>query len=80
MRKRVKKMRYEEKQNASPSANTFVFCHYDEKPTKTLRKSFDSIPDDLNFKTGFVGKSRIHYSLSHMCATIRLNEKEVHYY
>lgn len=64
-----------EELNAHPSPDTFVFCHLDGKPIKTLRKSFDSLLDDLKLKTNSMGKNRTLYSLRHMYATFRLSEE-----
>ena len=36
-----------EELNAHPSPDTFVFCHQDGTPIKTMRKAFDSLLDDL---------------------------------
>ena len=64
-----------EELNAHPSPDTFVFCHLNGKPIKTLRKSFDSLLDDLKLKTNSMGKNRTLYSLRHMYATFRLSEE-----
>ena len=64
-----------EELNAHPSPDTFVFCHQDGTPIKTMRKAFDSLLDDLKLKTNSMGKNRTLYSLRHMYATFRLSEE-----
>ena len=64
-----------EELNAHPSPDTFVFCHQDGTPIKTMRKAFDSLLDDLNLKKNSMGRNRTLYSLRHMYATFRLGEE-----
>ena len=64
-----------EELNAHPSPDTFVFCHQDGTPIKTMRKAFDSLLDDLDLKQNSMGKNRTLYSLRHMYATFRLSEE-----
>ena len=64
-----------EELNAHPSPDTFVFCHQNGNPIKTMRKAFDSLLNDLNLKKNSMGKNRTLYSLRHMYATFRLSEE-----
>ena len=64
-----------EELNAHPSPDTFVFCHQDGKPIVTMRKSFESLLDDLKLRTNSQGRNRTLYSLRHMYATFRLSEE-----
>jgi integrase len=64
-----------EELNSHPSPDTFVFCHQDGKPIKTMRRAFDSLLADLNLRTNSMGRNRTLYSLRHMYATFRLSEE-----
>ena len=64
-----------EELNAHPSPDTFVFCHQDGKPIVSMRKSFDSLTEELGLRKNSQGKNRTLYSLRHMYATFRLSEE-----
>ncbi len=60
--------------NSKPAPSEYIFCHKNGKPTKSFKRSFNTLLEKSGLLFNSKNQKRVLYSLRHTYATMRIQE------